>query len=124
SVFDNNRCVCVGEFSAAGQRRLGVPGLPWPGGDFFLLHEAPLDGSATPETEEVTNSRTHVDTGVMVAVGARRLLAKNILEMINLEGSHILPLRIAYAALVMNGNPAALANGNTISAISLPEPGD
>src|SRR5690606_3713067 len=96
--------------SCSALREATVPTGPRPVRDIAGLDEAPLDAFATAEAEVVADRRAQVDPCVLVAVGAWILIAENILPVVHLEGTDILPLGVANLALVVDREPAALAD--------------
>ena len=79
---------------------------------------------AGAEPQVITDGRAEVDAGRLIPIGAGRLVAEDVLPVIDFEGSDVLPLRVADAAFVMDGDPAALADRETVSTVGFPEPGN
>lgn len=102
----------------------GLPLVPWPGRNFAIFDEFPGNAVAAADSEEVAHGWADIDAGIAVAVWLRCLSFENVLPIVCVEGAAVLPLGVAYFAAVVDGDPAALADGPPGSFVGFPIPWD
>ena len=105
------------------QGGLAGPGLPGAAWHFPLVGKAPLDGGSAAELEEIPHGGTQIDAGGLVAIGPGAFFAKNILPVVHLEGTDVLPLGEADPSFMVDGEPAPFADGYSVATVTFPEPG-
>src|ERR1035437_3773104 len=101
-----------------------IPAGPGSIGHIPIFHETPLDALPALESEVIPGGGADVDASVGIAVWTRGFFAENILPVVGLEGTHILPLGITYHSVGMDRHPMALANRDASAAVVAPEPGN
>ena len=62
------------------------------------------------QAEVITDCRAHIEAGVVVSVELGTLVLKDVLPVVGCEWANVLPLGVANPILVMNGDPAVLAD--------------
>ena len=83
------------------------PGATW---NFINANKLPVVQIHPGHAEIIPNCRTNIDTGVLITVGTRALVSKDILPMVDLKRTDILPLSVAGAFPASYRYPAALAD--------------
>ena len=81
------------------------PGPTW---NFINANKLPVTDIHSGHTEIIPNCRTNIDTRILIAIGTRALVSKDILPMVDLKRAYILPLSVAGAFPVSDRHPASL----------------
>ena len=104
-----------------------IPGaIPCPGPvrDFQRTNKLPVADIHAGHAEKIPNCRTDINAGILITVGTRALASEDILPMVDLKRTDVLPLSIAGAFPVPYRYPAAFADRLSVFNKGVVEPGN
>ena len=97
------------------------PGATW---NFIYANKLPVAHIHPGHAEIIPNCRTNIDTGILITVGTRALVSKDILPMVDMKGADVLPLSVAGAFPASYRYPAAFADRLSVLDKRIIEPGN
>ena len=97
---------------------------PWTRRHIANFHKLPVGDISRRQPEIITNRWGDIQSGPMVKIRLRTLIAENVLKMVGAKRPAIFPLREADAVAFANGDPAVATDRLSRPAVGLLEPRD